>query len=108
MSVAANELILSDDTVVIVGGGPVGLVLARVLSTNGIRSVLFERNQSTTRWPSESSAISYAWFELTYDVEMDLTNARSMEMFKRNGLAEDLRKQGVPPGYDQNVFMSTG
>ena len=83
--------VLTDDTVVIVGGGPVGLILARVLSNRGVRSLLFERNQSTTTWP-----------------KMDLTNARSMELFHKIGLADDLRKQGVPSHIDQDVLMSTG
>lgn len=83
--------ILPDNVVVIIGGGPVGLILARVLSHHGVKSVLFERNGTTTSWP-----------------KMDLTNARSMELFKRIGLADELRKQGVDPDIDQDVLMSTG
>lgn len=45
----ADAETLSDDTVVIVGGGPVGLTLATVLAYYGVKSVLFERNQTTTR-----------------------------------------------------------
>jgi FAD-dependent monooxygenase len=82
---------LSPDLVVIVGGGPVGLILARVLSYHGVRSLLFERNETTTSWP-----------------KMDLTNARSMELFRKIGLADELRTQGVDPDIDQDVLMSTG
>jgi FAD-dependent monooxygenase len=82
---------LPADVVMIAGGGPVGLILARVLSTHGIKSILFERNKTTTTWP-----------------KMDLTNARSMELFQRIGLADELRKQGVDPDIDQDVLMSTG
>lgn len=39
---------------------------------------------------------------------MDLTNARSMEIFRKLGLADDLRAQGVPVDIDQNVIVSTG
>ncbi|KAK5021593.1 hypothetical protein LTS07_010890 [Exophiala sideris] len=78
-------------TVLIAGGGPVGLILARVLSYHGVKSVLFERNETTTRWP-----------------KMDLTNARSMEIFRKLGLADDLRRQGVPAHIDQPVLISTG
>jgi FAD-dependent monooxygenase len=78
-------------TVVIAGGGPVGLILARVLSFFGVKSRLFERNETTTRWP-----------------KMDLTNARSMELFRKLGLADDLRKHGVPSHFDQDVLISTG
>ncbi|KIW76367.1 hypothetical protein Z517_11113 [Fonsecaea pedrosoi CBS 271.37] len=83
--------VLPKGTVLIAGGGPVGLILAKVLSHYGTRSVLFERNQTTTRWP-----------------KMDLTNARSMELFRKLGLADDLRRQGVPAHIDQPVLVSSG
>ena len=82
---------LPTDTVLIAGGGPVGLILARVLSFYEVKSILFERNETTTRWP-----------------KMDLTNARSMELFRKLGLADDLRKQGVPPEIDFDVLISSG
>lgn len=91
MTEARREERLQQGTVVIVGGGPVGLTLARVLSSHGVKSLLFERNQSTTTWP-----------------KMDLTNARSMELFHRIGLAQELRQQGVAPEIDQDVLISTG
>jgi pyruvate/2-oxoglutarate dehydrogenase complex dihydrolipoamide dehydrogenase (E3) component len=40
---------LPDDTVLIIGSGPVGLVLATVLSHFGVKSLLLERNDTTTR-----------------------------------------------------------
>lgn len=40
---------LADDTVLIAGAGPVGLVLATTLAHYGIKSVLLERNLDTTR-----------------------------------------------------------
>ena len=40
---------LEDGCVLIAGGGPVGLVLATVLSSYGIKSVVLERNATTTR-----------------------------------------------------------
>ncbi|CAK1356188.1 unnamed protein product [Cercospora beticola] len=88
---APLEHVLPDNVVVIVGGGPVGLILARILSAHGVKSILFERNATTTSWP-----------------KMDLTNARSMELFRRLGLADELRKQGVDSQIDQDVLISTG
>jgi len=65
--------------VVIAGGGPVGMTLAIVLAHFGIRCLLAERNPTTTQHP-----------------KMDITNARSMELFGRFGLAERLRAVAVP------------
>lgn len=40
---------LKDGTVLIAGGGPVGLVLATTLAFYGVSSVVLERNETTTR-----------------------------------------------------------
>lgn len=82
---------LPKGTVLIAGGGPVGLLLAKVLSHYGVKSVLLERNKSTTRWP-----------------KMDLTNPRSMEIFRRLGLSEGLRQLGVASNINQPVLISSG
>lgn len=65
--------------VLIAGGGPVGMTLALSLARYGVRSILVERNPETTRHP-----------------KMDLTNGRSMELFHRLGIDEQLRDAGVP------------
>jgi 2-polyprenyl-6-methoxyphenol hydroxylase-like FAD-dependent oxidoreductase len=88
---SSETKVLARGTVLIAGAGPVGMILAQVLSHFGVRSAIFERNKSTTKWP-----------------KMDLTNARSMEIFRRLGLSEGLRKQGVPSHIDQNVLISLG
>jgi 2-polyprenyl-6-methoxyphenol hydroxylase-like FAD-dependent oxidoreductase len=70
--------------VLIAGGGPVGMTLARALSLFGVRCLLVERNASTTRHP-----------------KMDITNGRSMELFRRLGLIGRLRAVAVP---EENNF----
>ena len=65
--------------VLIAGGGPVGMTVARALALCGVRCLLVERNPTTTRHP-----------------KMDITNGRSMELFRRLGLAETLRAVAVP------------
>ncbi|KIW24121.1 uncharacterized protein PV07_09853 [Cladophialophora immunda] len=42
------EEVLADDTVLIIGGGPVGMMTATVLAFYGIKSVVLERNFTTT------------------------------------------------------------
>jgi 2-polyprenyl-6-methoxyphenol hydroxylase-like FAD-dependent oxidoreductase len=54
------------------------MTLARTLSRFGVRCLLVERNPSTTRHP-----------------KMDITNGRSMELFRRLGLAGKLRAVAV-------------
>ena len=73
--------------VLIAGGGPVGMTLALQLARCGVRSVLVERNATTTRHP-----------------KMDITNARSMELFRRLGLEPALRRAAVPE--DNNFDVS--
>jgi 2-polyprenyl-6-methoxyphenol hydroxylase-like FAD-dependent oxidoreductase len=76
--------------VVIAGGGPVGMTLARALARFGIRCLLAERNAATTRHP-----------------KMDITNARSMEIFRRLGLADALRAAAVPEANPFDVAWIT-
>lgn len=76
--------------VLIAGGGPVGMTLAYILAKRGIRSILAERNYQTTTHP-----------------KMDITNARSMELFKSVGLAEALRKVAVDPRSNFDVSWIT-
>ncbi|SCK15364.1 2-polyprenyl-6-methoxyphenol hydroxylase [Variovorax sp. HW608] len=64
--------------VVIAGGGPVGLTLSLELARYGIESLVAERNPTTTKHP-----------------KMDITNGRSMELFRRIGIADKLRSVGV-------------
>src|SRR5574341_1412811 len=65
--------------VLIAGAGPVGLATALELKTRGIRALVVERNASTTRHP-----------------KMDVTNGRSMEHFRRLGVADRIRDVAVP------------
>ncbi|MCK9282927.1 MAG: FAD-dependent monooxygenase [Rhodocyclaceae bacterium] len=76
--------------VLIAGGGPVGLTLSLELAHFGIKSLVAERNPTTTSHP-----------------KMDLTNGRSMELFRRTGLADKLRAVGVPPKSNFNISWIT-
>lgn len=76
--------------VLIAGGGPVGMTLAAVLAHFGIRSILVERNDTTTRHP-----------------KMDITNSRNMELFRRIGLADQLRAVAVAESQPFDVSWIT-
>lgn len=81
----------SETPVLVVGGGPSGLILALQLACHGIKCTLVERNESTTKWP-----------------KMDITNVRSMELFNRLDVSDGLKGIGVPPEYSFDVLFSTG
>ncbi|MSQ73592.1 MAG: 2-polyprenyl-6-methoxyphenol hydroxylase [Betaproteobacteria bacterium] len=74
--------------VLIVGGGPVGLTLAIDLGKRGIRCVLIEQKQTPQFLP-----------------KMERCNARSMEMFRRIGIADDIRRVGLRPDVPMDVYL---
>jgi 2-polyprenyl-6-methoxyphenol hydroxylase-like FAD-dependent oxidoreductase len=76
--------------VLIAGGGPVGMTLACELAQRGVTCMLVERNADTTRHP-----------------KMDITNARSMELFRRLGLVDALRSVAVPEANNFDVSWIT-
>jgi 2-polyprenyl-6-methoxyphenol hydroxylase-like FAD-dependent oxidoreductase len=76
--------------VIVAGAGPVGMTLAHDLARRGISTLVAERNATTTRHP-----------------KMDITNARSMELFRRLGLAEQLRTVAVPEANNFDVSWIT-
>jgi 2-polyprenyl-6-methoxyphenol hydroxylase-like FAD-dependent oxidoreductase len=45
----ANIEKVAEDCVLIAGAGPVGLLLSVVLASYGVRSILLERNTTTTK-----------------------------------------------------------
>ncbi|MEM7413455.1 MAG: FAD-dependent monooxygenase [Myxococcota bacterium] len=81
---------MTEIPVLIAGGGPVGLILALELEHRGVRALLVERNPSTTRHP-----------------KMDVTNGRSMEHFRRLGIADEIRAHGVPTDHPMTVVWAT-
>lgn len=65
--------------VLIVGAGPVGLTLAIDLGRRGVRCLLLEEQSEPRKLP-----------------KMERVNARSMEMYRRLGLADAIRAAGAP------------
>ena len=80
-----------DTPVLIAGGGPTGLVLAALLSQYGVSCVLAERNTHTTKFP-----------------KMDITNGASMEILRRLGADDELRRVAVAPQHSFDVIFAPG
>jgi 2-polyprenyl-6-methoxyphenol hydroxylase-like FAD-dependent oxidoreductase len=87
--VVAHAEIL-ETPVLIVGGGPVGLMLALNLDALGVASLVVN-TEPTTRWVPKGST----------------QNARTMEHYRRLGLARAIRKLGLPPEYPTDVGYFT-
>lgn len=77
--------------VLIVGGGPVGLTLAMDLASRGIDVVIAE-----TRERGEPPS-----------VKCNHVSARSMEVFRRLGVADAVRSSGLPDDYAHDVSYRT-
>ncbi|MFA7637730.1 MAG: FAD-dependent monooxygenase [Parvibaculum sp.] len=77
--------------IVIVGAGPVGLTLALVLAHQGVCSTLIEMR------PEDAPA----------HPKCNTVSARSMEIFRRFGIAGEIRKMGLPADHPCDVVYAT-
>jgi 2-polyprenyl-6-methoxyphenol hydroxylase-like FAD-dependent oxidoreductase len=78
-------------TVAIVGGGPVGLCLAMDLASRGVDVVVLEL-RAAGELPS---------------VKCNHVSSRTMETFRRLGLAREVRAAGLPDDYPNDVVFRT-
>ncbi|WP_195911439.1 FAD-dependent monooxygenase [Streptomyces kaniharaensis] len=69
-------------SVLVIGGGPVGLTLSLLLSEHGVRHLLVEAHPGTSHHPKARGV-----------------SARSMEIFRRCGLEADIRQAGLPASH---------
>ncbi len=76
--------------VAIVGGGPVGLMLALFLDRHGVSSVVFNLEEAT-RWHPKGST----------------HNSRTMEHYRRLGIAKAIRALGLPYDHPTDVAYFT-
>jgi 2-polyprenyl-6-methoxyphenol hydroxylase-like FAD-dependent oxidoreductase len=79
-----------DTQVTIIGAGPVGLTLAVDLGLQGIKCTLVEKKPEPEFLP-----------------KMERCNARTMEIFRRMGLAEKIRAAGLDSSVPMDVFVVT-
>jgi 2-polyprenyl-6-methoxyphenol hydroxylase-like FAD-dependent oxidoreductase len=77
-----------DTEVLIVGAGPVGLVLACDLGQRGVRCTIVERKPAPQFLP-----------------KMERCNARTMEIFRRMGIAGRVRAAGLRADCPMDVFI---
>src|SRR5215471_5442833 len=77
-----------DTQVLIVGAGPTGLTLAVDLGLRGVRCTIIEHKPEPQFLP-----------------KMERVNARSMEIFRRMGLAQRIRAAGLPRDVPMDVFI---
>src|SRR5690349_19363407 len=76
--------------VIIVGAGPVGLTLAIDLGRRGVRCILLEQKEAPQFLP-----------------KMERCNARTMEIYRRLGIAQRIRDAGFPRDVPMDVFIVT-
>ena len=79
---------MQDTQVVIIGAGPVGLTLAVDLGRRGIRCVLIEQKPHPEFLP-----------------KMERCNARTMELYRRIGLTDQIRAAGLPADVPMDVYV---
>lgn len=80
----------STTPIAIVGGGPVGLLLALLLDRYGVESVVLNAGPSVPDEPRGSTH-----------------NARTMEHYRTLGLADRVRALGLPADHDAGISFST-
>ena len=80
----------SNTQVLIVGAGPVGLTLAIALGQRGVRCILVEQKDAPQFLP-----------------KMERCNARTMEIYRRMGIADRIRSAGLPAECPMDVFIVT-
>jgi len=77
-------------SVLIVGGGPCGLLLANELGRRDVTAVLVDQKPTTA-----------------FNPQANATQARTMEHFRRLGFAHEIRSLGLPPDFPTDIAYFT-
>ena len=79
-----------DCAVIVIGGGPCGLMCAIELGRRGVPVILTEERLTPIRFPAANA-----------------TQARTMEHYRRLGFAEKVRAKGLPGDYPTDIAYFT-
>jgi 2-polyprenyl-6-methoxyphenol hydroxylase-like FAD-dependent oxidoreductase len=77
-----------DTQVLIIGAGPTGLTLAIDLGRRGVRCTIVEQKEAPQFLP-----------------KMERCNARTMEIYRRMGIADEIRAAGLPAHCPMDIFI---
>ena len=83
-----KEVVVNDTQVLIVGAGPVGLTLAIELGQQGVSCIVIDKRPELGKLP-----------------KMERSNARTMENFRRAGIADRIRAAGLDNDLPMDVFI---
>src|SRR5712692_9271551 len=89
-SASRSDDIPAQTQVLIIGGGPCGLMLANELGRRGIGVVLVDQKPGTA-----------------FNPQANATQARTMELYRRLGFADEIRALGMPPDFPTDIAYFT-
>src|SRR5438105_9543409 len=89
-SASRSDDVPAQTQVILVGGGPCGLMLANELGRRGIGVVLIDQKPGTA-----------------FNPQVNATQARTMELYRRLGFADEIRALGMPPDFPTDIAYFT-
>src|SRR5216684_4128202 len=89
-SASRSDGVPAQTQVILVGGGPCGLMLANELGRRGIGVVLVDQKPGTA-----------------FNPQANATQARTMELYRRLGFADEIRALGMPPDFPTDIAYFT-
>src|SRR5712664_3630428 len=89
-SASRSDDIPAQTRVIVVGGGPCGLMLANELGRRGISALVLDQKPGTA-----------------FNPQANATQARTMEHYRRLGFADEIRALGMPADFPTDIAYFT-